>query len=126
MRNATILGLAAGLLLFSLHARAQSPRGSLSAFYSADEYQRAHSLFNKLQADLQTAQASTPGNLLDQARIDVRTLQNNWDNAVYDSQQIYDTILAVETAAGASPLKRDRDNLGDDASRLLDLRQEYF
>jgi hypothetical protein len=126
MRNATILGLAAGLLLFSLHTRAQSPRGSLSPFYSADEYQRAHSLFNKLQADLNAAQASTPANLLDQARTGVRALQNNWDNAVYDSRQIYDTIVALETAADGSALERDRANLGDDVSRLLDLRREYY
>jgi len=126
MRNATVLGLAAGLLLLTLHARAQSPRGSLSPFYSADEYQRAHFLFDKLQADLTTAQSSTPANLLDQARADVNTLQNNWDNAVYDSRKMYDTILALETAADGSPLKRDRANLGDDVSRLLDLRQEYY
>ncbi len=126
MRNATVLGLAAGLLLFTLHARAQSPRGSLSPFYSADEYQRAHSLFNKLQADLNAAQSSTTSSLLDQARADVRVLQNNWDNATYDSRQMYDTIAALETAADGSPLERDRASLGDDVSRLLDLRQEYY
>lgn len=126
MRNATILGLAAGLLLSTLHARAQSPRGSLSPFYSADEYQRAHSLFDKLQADLDAAQASAPTNLLDPARAALHALRNNWDNAIYDSRQMSGTILVLETAADASPLERDRASLSDDISRLLDLKQEYY
>jgi len=128
MRNAIILGVAAGVLLFPLRGRAQalSVSPSRAAFYSADEYQRAHSLFDKLRTDLKTAQGSTPTNLIDQARSHVNALENNWDNAVYDSRQMYDTILVLETAVDQSPLHRDRANLGDDVSRLLDLRQEYY
>ena len=132
MRNAGILGLAAIVLMFPVRGSAQalvvspSPSVSPSPFYSADEYQRAHSLFDKLLTDLKTAQGSTPATLIDQARADVNALENNWDNARYDSRQMYDTILVLETAVAQSPLTIDRANLSDDVSRLLDLRQEYY
>jgi PHD/YefM family antitoxin component YafN of YafNO toxin-antitoxin module len=126
MRNAVILGLAAFVLLIPVRGHAQPPAVSPSPFYSADEYQRAHSLFDKVRTDLGTAQGSTPTNLIDQARADVSVLQNNWDNAVYDSRQMYDTVLVLEAVVDHSPVLRDRANLGDDLSRLLDLRQEYY
>ncbi len=135
MRNVAILGVATIVLLIPVRGHAQTPPTpavsptlavSPSPFYSAEEYQRAHSLFDKLRTDLQTAQDSTPANLIDQARADVNLLQNNWDNARYDSRQMYDTILVLETATDQSALHRDRSNLGDDVSRLLDLRQEYY
>lgn len=132
MRNAIILGLAAIVLIFPMRGRAEAPAVSPepamspSSFYSAEEFQRAHSLFDKLRTDLKTAQGSTPANLLDQARADLNALENNWDNAVYDSHQMSDTVLVLETAVDQSPLHIDRANLGDDVSRLLDLRQEYY
>ena len=132
MRNATVLGLAAIVLLFPVCGHAQppavspSPSASPSSFYSAEEFQRTHFLFDKLRTDLQTAQGSTPANLIDQARTAVNALQNNWDNAVYNSRQMYDTILVLETAVDGSPLHGDRANLGDDVSRLLDLQREYY
>jgi hypothetical protein len=132
MKNTIILGVAASVLLFPARGHAQppaappSPSASSSPFYSADEYQRAHSLFDKLRTDLNTAQGGIPASLIGQARADVNALQNNWDSAVYDSRQIDDTIQVLETAVDQSPLPRDRANLGDDVSRLLDLRQQYY
>jgi len=132
MRNPTILGLAAIVLLFPVCGHAQppavspSPSVSPSPFYSAEEYQRAHFLFDKLRTDLKTSQGSTPANLIDQAGAAVNALERHWDNAVYDSRQMDDTILVLETAVDLSPLHRDRANLGDDVSRLLDLQQEYY
>ncbi|HTS49163.1 MAG TPA: hypothetical protein VMH05_14530 [Bryobacteraceae bacterium] len=132
MKDAITLGVAAIVLLFPLRGHAQSlavsrsPSASSSPFYSAEEYQRAHFLFDKLRTDLKTAQGSTSANLIDQASVAVNALQNNWDKAVYDSRQMYDTILVLETVVDQSPLHIDRANLGDDVSRLLDLRQEYY
>jgi len=127
MRNATIFTLAAVLLLFTTaRVQAQQPAISRSTFYSADEYQRAHSIFDKLNADLSAAQANTPSALMAQARAGVAALENNWDGAVYDSRQMDETIAILETVVDRSPLLRDRANLGDDVSRLLDLRREYY
>ena len=39
---------------------------------------------------------------------------------------MYDTIPVLETATYQSALHKDRSNLGDDVSRLLSLRQEYY
>ena len=119
-----ILGLALGLLLGVAYGRAQTLAMPPSPFYSADEYQRAHSIFEKLNADLNTAQANSSPNLISQARALVNSLENNWSRAVYDSRQIDDSIAILGRVADQSP--RDRTNISDDVSRLLDLRQQYY
>jgi hypothetical protein len=121
-----ILGLAPILFFFSVCGIAQTPATAGRPFYSADEYQRAHFLFNKLRADLDTAQSSTPAEVINRARADLNVLQSDWDSAVYDSRQMEETVVTVERAVDQSPRLRDRANLGDDASRLLDLRREYY
>jgi hypothetical protein len=121
-----ILGLAPILLLVSVYGTAQTPATAGRPFYSADEYQRAHFLFNKLRADLDTAQSSTPAEVINRARADLNVLQSDWDSALYDSRQMEETVVTVERAVDQSPRLRDRANLGDDASRLLDLRREYY
>jgi hypothetical protein len=121
-----ILGLALVLLMCVAYGRAQTPAMSPSPFYSADEYQRAHSIFDKLSADLNAAQVSASANLISQARAVVNSLENNWDRGVYDSRQMDDSIAVLQRLAGQSPLLRDRNNIGADVSRLLDLRQQYY
>ena len=126
MRVVAFISLAALLLLFTMRGNAQVPAVSGSTFYSTDEYQRAHFLFNKLAVDLNAAQNSTPTEVIGRARTDLNALENSWDRGVYDSRQMHETVLAVEAAVDNTPRLRDRTDLGDDASRLLDLQREYY
>ena len=121
-----IFTLATVLLLFCRVSTARGWAQQRNSFYSVDEYQRAHSLFDKLNADLGAAQASTPTALLDRARATLNALENNWDGAVYDSRQMDHAVSILETVVDQSPLLTDRASLGDDVSRLLDLRREYY
>jgi hypothetical protein len=120
MKFAYILGLAAALLFFVESGSAQSP------FYSAEEYQLGHSVFDQLSADLQTAEASTSANLNREARARVSELEQSWDNGVYSSRQMDLAIEGLRTLIDNSVSLRDRANLGTGLSRLLDLRKEYY
>ena len=126
MRAVAFVSLAALLLLFTVRGNAQVPAVPGNTFYSADEYQRTHFLFNKLAADLNAAQSNTPADLIDRALTALNALEQSWDRGVYESRQIHETVLAVEAAVDNSPRLKDRTDLGDDASRLLDLRREYY
>ena len=126
MKYICILSLASSLLVFAAGAQAQSLATSGSPFYSADEYQRAHSLFDKLHTDLQDAETSAPQALVTRARDQLDALENNWDNAVYNSSQMIATITDLEAVVSHSTSFIDRANLGGDVSRLLDLRQQYY
>jgi hypothetical protein len=120
MKHVFILGLAVSLFFCAIHTQAQPP------FYSADEYQLGHSLFAKLIGDLNATQANAPAALLEQARSGVYTLEHNWSQGVYDSRQMDLAIAGLETLIDKSFSLRDRANLGEDLSRLLDLRQQYY
>ena len=126
MRFATILGLAAILLPVIPAGRAQTPPAQVNPFYSADEYQRAHLLFTKLHADLNAAKFSTPAGLINRADADLTVLEKSWDLGVYDSSQMDQAVQDVEAAVDHSSRSMDRADLGDDASRLLDLKREYY
>lgn len=109
-----VLGLAALPLL------AQSP------FYSEQQYQLGHSLFDNISTDLRAAETSAPVALIDSAQTQVQNLERNWINGVYNHRQIDDTILSLETIVNRTASPSDRRNLGTDVSRLLDLRKEYY
>lgn len=126
MKCALILSLASSLVVFAAGAQAQSLTISGSPFYSADEYQRAHSLFDKLHTDLQNAETSAPQALVTRATDQLDALENNWDNAVYSSRQMIATITDLEAVVNHSTSFIVRANLGADVSRLLDLRQQYY
>src|SRR5579863_1217973 len=126
MKYVCILSLASLLVICAALAQAQSLTTSGSPFYSADEYQRAHSLFDKLHSDLQDAKSSAPEALITRADDQLDALENNWDNAVYSSSQMIATITDLEAVVNHSTSFIDRANLGGDVSRLLDLRQEYY
>lgn len=123
MKYACVLCLASGLL--TLEAQAQVTTSG-SPFYSPQQYQRAHSLFDKLHADLKVAEGSAPASVIQQARIDVDGLENNWDNGVYSSSQMDRTVSELEAVVHHSRMLSDRANLGDDVSQLLNLRREYY
>jgi hypothetical protein len=115
MKYLAVLAVASGLIL-----SAQSP------FYSEQEYQFAHSIFDNLSTDLKTAEAHTPPSAIAQARANVDVLVQNWDRGIYGPRQMDETISALETATDQSLSLTDRANLSDDVSRLLDLRRMYY
>lgn len=128
--------IGSSLFLFSLAAGAET-LGTIP-FYSHDEYQLTHSMFDKVRADLyqaQTNQAHTnayAGNAgdnfrFDTARAELNRLEQNWDRAEFDSSEIAATISTLETIENDNRLKpQDRDVLDADISRLLDFRTDYY
>ncbi len=122
--------VASNLLLFSMVASAQtSPEQFVSPFHSPDEYQLAHSVFDKLSADLQQAQSHDLADsaMFDRAQAALRVLEQNWDSGHYQSRQIDGTITAIQTVQRDSRLMpQDAVALADDLSQLLDIRTEYY
>ncbi|HMD48033.1 MAG TPA: hypothetical protein VKG79_03000 [Bryobacteraceae bacterium] len=115
MRYIVVLGLAAMLPLL-----AQSP------FYSEQQYQLGHSVFESLLNHLQAAESSAPPSLVATARAQVQDLSKNWEKAIYRHRQIDDVIDSLETITNRTVSVREQANLGADVSRLLDLRREYY
>ncbi len=135
MKRILLRGLAgSGLLLFSLAASAETiPQQKQNPFYSQDEYQNTHSMFDKIRNDLYRAQTNAyPSFLGDSPRFDIahsqlRTLESNWDKGVYDSHELENTISAVQMVLNDNRLMgHDRDVLSADLSRLLEFRAEYY
>ncbi len=135
MKRILLSGLVgSGLLLASLAASAQTiPQQTQNPFYSQDEYQNTHSMFDKIRNDLYRAQTEAyPNYLGDSPRFDIahnqlRTLESSWDKGVYDSQELDNTISAVQMVLNDNRLMgHDRDVLSADLSRLLEFRAEYY
>ena len=97
-----------------------------SPFYSQQEYQLGHSLFENILSDLQTVHASATASLIAMARAEVLSLAQNWTSGVYDHQQMDSTIRSLETISDRTVSLPDRVNLDADVSRLLDLRKAYY
>jgi hypothetical protein len=131
MKRISIQSLvASNLLLFCLIANAQtSPERFVSPFHSPDQYELAHSRFDKLSADLQQARSHDPVNsaMFDRAQAALRVLEQNWDSGHYESRQIEGTIAAIQMVLRDNRLMpQDVDALADDLSQLLDFRTEYY
>jgi hypothetical protein len=135
MKRILLRGLAGSvLLLFSLAAGAQTiPEQTRNPFYSQDEYQNTHSMFDNIRNDLYRAQTNAyPSFLGDTPRFDIahnqlRTLESNWDKGVYDSHELDNTISAVQMVLNDNRLMgHDGDVLSADLSRLLEFRTEYY
>ena len=126
--------LGSSLLLFTLAATAQTtPEQIPNPFYSNDEYQNTHSMFDKIRSDLYRAQTDAHPNYLGDgpryniAHTELRTLEQNWDKGKYDSLELENTTLAVQMVLNDNRLMPyDRDVLSSDLSRLLDFRAEYY
>jgi len=102
-------------------------------YYSEDEYQNAHSMFDKIQADLSRAATNAyPNPLGDAARIDVaRTelgqLADGWDHGQYGSRRFDLTRTAIQMVLNDNKLTlHDQKVLGEDLIRLLEFGKEYY
>ena len=123
-----------GLLLFSLMASAQTmPEQVRNPYYSQDEYQNTHSMFDEIRSDLYRAQTNAYPNYLDDnsrfgtAHDELRQLEQAWDHGQYDSREIANTISAVQMILNDNRLMpHDRDVLSADLNRLTEFRAEYY
>lgn len=123
-----------GLLLFGAVASAQTAAQQIeNPYYSQDQYQNTHSMFDKIRADLYAAQTNAyPNYLGDRARFDIarselQRLETNWDDARYDSGQMANTVAAIQMVLNDNRLMgHDKAALNADLSRLLDFRSEYY
>jgi hypothetical protein len=124
MKHTLFRGLVgSSLLLFGLAASAEIR----NPFYSLDEYQLTHSMFDKLNADLDQAQTEGDSSRFDAVRAALTQLEQNWDQGRLDSREITTTISALQTVANDSHLMpQDRNVLDADISRLLDFRTAYY
>lgn len=102
-------------------------------YYSQDEYQDAHSMFAKIRADLDRAQANEqPKFLGDGARFDIASMQlgqmeNQWDQADFNTSTFDNTYTALHMVLNDNRLTgHDRDVLSADESRLIEFRSEYY
>lgn len=135
MRRLLLQSLAGcGLLLLGVAANAQVTGQEIqNPYYSQDQYQNTHSMFDQIRADLYAAQTNAyPNYLGDGARFDVarnelQQLETNWDSAHYDGRQMENTVAAIQMVLNDNRLMgHDRDVLGADLARLLDFRSEYY
>ena len=102
-------------------------------YYSQDEYQNAHVMFNKILTDLDRAQSNDhpkiigDGARFDIARTEIGKLENQWDQACFDSGEFDHTYSALNMVLADNRLTgHDRDVLSADESRLIDFRNEYY
>jgi hypothetical protein len=118
------------LLLFSLIASAQpSPEQFRNPFHSEDQYVLAHSMFDKISADLSRAQTNylADNAKFDRAQAQLRVLEQNWDQGHYESRQIEGTMSALQMVLRDNRfVPQDLDAFSNDLSQLLDFQNEYY
>jgi len=105
----------------------------VNPYYSVDEFQLTHSMFDRIRADLNRAETyAYPNNLGDAPRFDIARqelgrLEQNWDQARYDTSEFERTMTAVQMVVNDNRLTpHDRNELSADVSRLLEFRSEYY
>lgn len=131
MRCILIHSLAgSSFLLFSLIASAQTtPQQFSNPFHSEDQYQLAHSMFDKISADLSRSQTNylADNAIFDRAQTQLSVLEQNWDQGHYESRQIEGTISALQMVLRDNRLlPQDLDAFSNDLSQLLDFQTEYY
>jgi hypothetical protein len=123
-----------GLILCALTANAEMPGQQLSSpLYSADEYQLAHSMFNRIAGDLTEAEKDAHHETLsettqfDIAQGELAALQQDWDHGKYNTQEIQRTIAAVQKVLnGNRLLGQDNNALNADVGQLIDFETVYY
>ncbi len=102
-------------------------------YYSRDEYQLAHTMFDKIRTDLNAAQADVSsgdlgdGPRFDIARMQIGQLENQWDQADFNTSTLDNTYTALHMVLNDNRLTgHDRDVLSADESRLIEFRSEYY
>lgn len=107
--------------------------GITSSYYSQDEYQLTHSMFDRIRADLDRAQANDQARLpgdgarFDIARNELGKLETQWDQARFDSAEFDNSYTALNMVLSDNRLTgHDRDVLSADESRLIEFRNEYY
>lgn len=121
--------IASNFVLLPLFATTQFS----TPYYSQDEYQNTHSMFDKIGTDLGRAQSNDhPKFLGDGARFDIarnelRKLETQWDQARFDTREFDNTYTALNMVLSDNRLAgHDRDVLSADESRLIEFRNEYY
>src|ERR1700680_2658474 len=87
------------LLLLTMSVSAQTtPEQFSNPFHSEDQYQLAHSMFDKISADLSRAQIIYLAGdaTFDRARAELSVLKQNWDQGHYESSQIEGAMAALQ------------------------------
>jgi len=122
------------LAFLPLALTAQAPSQQIAnPFYSPDEYQNTHSMFDKIQSDLNRAETNAyPNYLGDRSRFDIARnqfgkLENQWNQGRYDTNVFDNTFTALQMVLNDNRLMgHDRDVLSADLSRLIQFRNEYY
>lgn len=103
------------------------------SYYSRDEYQLTHAMFDRIRADLDRAQANDgakfigDGARFDIARTELGKLEGQWDRAHFDTSEFDNAYTALHMVLNDNRLVgHDRDVLSTDESRLIEFRQEYY
>jgi hypothetical protein len=118
-----VTGLASSLLAVTPDVQQQIG----NPYYSVDQYQLAHSMFDHIRADLDRAGTNAYSPRVDTARLELERLAHNWDQARYHTREFDRTMAAVQMVVNDNGLTpKDRDELSADVSRLLEFRSEYY
>lgn len=125
--------IASSLVVSSWFAAQAADELPASPYYSPEEYQNAHSMFATMRADLDRAQSNDHPKLLgDGARFDIARnelgqLENQWDQANFNTNEFDNTYRALHMVLNDNRLTgHDRDVLNADESRLIEFRNEYY
>lgn len=125
--------IASSLALYPWIAAQAAEEQIANPYYSQDEYQNTHSMFDKIRADLDRAQTNDHPDLLgdgarfDIARMQLGQLENQWDQADFNTTTFDNTYTALHMVLNDNRLTgHDRDVLSADESRLIEFRHEYY
>jgi hypothetical protein len=125
--------LLASTLALAPLAFAVQPNETANPYYSQEEFQNTHSMFDKIQADLNQAETNAYPDLLgDRSRFDIARkqftgLERQWDQGEFDTREFDNTFTALQMVLYDNRLLgHDREVLSADLSRLLEFRTEYY
>jgi hypothetical protein len=125
--------IASSFVFLPLAAARAAVEPFANPYYSQDEYLNAHSMFDKVRADLQEARTDASlSDLGDQPRLDIARnevghLEQQWDRGRYDTEEFDRAFTALRMVLNDNRMAgHDRDALSADLSRLIEFRNEYY